>query len=83
MLVESKQMCQIIAKLTVLLMLLIAGVATAGQGIWQDVSPQSRDVSNTTGLFQADDGALRTRLTLAPHESTGNWSHQIELPKNC
>ena len=52
-------MCQIIAKLTVLLMLLIAGVATAGQGIWQDVSPQSRDVSNTTGLFQADDGALR------------------------
>jgi len=73
-------MCQIIAKLTVLLMLLIAGVATAGQGIWQDVSPQSLDVSNTTGLFQADDGALRTRLTLAPHESTGNWSHQIELP---
>ena len=34
-------MCQIIAKLTVLLMLLIAGVATAGQGIWQDATPRS------------------------------------------
>ena len=73
-------MCRIIAKLAAVLMLLVAGFATAGQDIWQDVSPQARGVSNTTGLFQADDGALRTRLTLAPHESTGNWSHQIELP---
>jgi len=76
-------MCQIIAKLTVLLMLLIAGVATAGQGIWQDATPgqlQAKNLNSKMHQFRADDDALRNALSLVPHETSADLSRQIDLP---
>jgi hypothetical protein len=64
-------------------MLLGAGVATAGQGIWQDASPlqaQAKSPGGRIHYYSADHAALRIALSLAPHESSGDLSHQIELP---
>jgi hypothetical protein len=73
-------MCRIIARLAALLMLLGAGVATAGQGIWQDASPlqaQAKSPGGRIHYYSADHAALRIALSLAPHESSGDLSHQM------
>jgi len=73
-----------IRRITLLLfasvILLSSAELRAGQSIWQDASPQARGVNSKISLFQVNDGALRTQLMLAPLESTGDWSQQIQLP---
>ena len=73
-------MCRIIIKLTAILMLLLAGVATAGQGIWQDATPPATSLNSGIRHFAADHTALRNQLALAPQESHGDRSHTIQLP---
>ena len=64
-------------------MLLVAGIATAGQGIWQDATPlqaQAKSLDSKIHQYSADHAALRNTLSLAPHESSGDLSQQIDLP---
>ena len=76
-------MCRNIAGLAAVLMLLFAGVVTAGQGIWQDASSlqaQAKSPGGKIHYYSADHAALHIALSMAPHESSGDLSHQIELP---
>lgn len=64
-------------------MLLVAGIATAGQGIWQGSASKSATARNTDkGLryYRADPHALRNLLDLVPHKDSGDFSLEIELP---
>ena len=63
--------------------LLVASVAVSGQGIWQDasVSPvQARGINQGVHAYRADQIALRNLLDLVPHEASGDFSQQIDLP---
>ena len=67
----------------VIFLLLGSATANAGQQIWQDITPhQARSRSAEPGIsyFNADDVALRNLLGQAPHRSSGDLSHQIQLP---
>jgi len=76
-------MRRILTSTTAVLILLVAGIATAGQGIWQDASSlqaQAKSPGGKIHYYSADHAALHIALSLAPHESSGDLSHQIELP---
>jgi len=76
-------MCRIIAMLGSVLMLLVTGYATAGQGIWQDATSLQAQVDSPDSKihqFSADHVALRNKLSFVPHESSRDFSQQIDLP---
>lgn len=76
-------MRRIITNVTAVLVLLVAGVATAGQGIWQDATPvqvQAKGLDGVVRHYSADHVALRYALSLAPREASGDFSQQIDLP---
>ena len=64
-------------------LLLASATANAGQQIWQDMTleqARSRGAEPGISYFNADDAALRDLLGQAPHRSSGDLSHQIQLP---
>jgi hypothetical protein len=72
-----------ILQLSVAALLLMAGIATAGQGIWQNASNsqvQAKGISQGGYAYRADQIALRNLLSLVPHQANGDFSQQIELP---
>jgi hypothetical protein len=76
-------MCRIVKNTAAVLMLLFAGIATAGQGIWQDVTPaqlQAKSLNSKMHQYSADHVALRNALSLVPREASGDFSQQIDLP---
>ena len=80
---KSKRMSRVVTNLSAVLVLLLAGVANASQGIWQVSANKSVTAGNTDkGLryYRADNLALRNLLDLVPHKASGDFSRQIELP---
>jgi hypothetical protein len=76
-------MCRIVKNTAAVLMLLFAGIATAGQGIWQDATPaqlQAKSLNSKMHQYSADHVALRNALSLVPREASGDFSQQIDLP---
>lgn len=70
-------------QLSVFAMLLVAGIATAGQGIWQNASDgqiRARSISKGAHSYRIDQVALHNFLSLVPHQAKGDFSQQIELP---
>ena len=64
-------------------MLLASVTANASQQIWQDMTLEqanSRGVDSGTRYFKADIVALHNLLGQVPHRSSGDFSHQIQLP---
>ncbi len=67
--------------------LLLANGAAANTAIWHEL-PQDRSGNQQRALsekpsnryFEADDAALRSAFILAPHETSGDISHHIQLP---
>ena len=72
------------ASIVIAIFLLLASVtANAGQQIWQDMTleqARSRGAEPGISYFNADDVALRDLLGQVPHRSSGDFSHQIQLP---
>ncbi len=72
------------ASTVIAIVLLLASVtANAGQQIWQDMTleqARSRGAEPGISYFNADDVALRNMLGQVPHRSSGDFSHQIQLP---
>ncbi len=72
------------ASTVIALCLLLGSVtANAGQQIWQDMTleqARARAVDPGISYFSADDVALRNLLGQIPHRSSGDFSHQIQLP---
>ncbi len=72
------------ASTVIAIFLLLASVtANAGQQIWQDMTleqARSRGAEPGISYFNADDVALRDLLGQVPHRSSGDFSHQIQLP---
>ena len=69
----------------ILPLLLLLGLAEVGasDNLWRDVTPAFRQVGEmvtAVRYYEADEQGLRDLLRLAPHESTGDRSLQIELP---
>ena len=72
-----------ILQLFVAALLLVTGIATAGQGIWQEATPaqaQAKSLESGIHYFSVDHVALRNTLSLVPHKASGDFSQQIELP---
>ncbi|MDH3449774.1 MAG: M12 family metallo-peptidase [Gammaproteobacteria bacterium] len=70
-----------------LALLLAAGTAGANSAIWRelptDVSIAPRGaagVESTARRYEADNLALRSLLSQAPHETSGDFSHRLSLP---
>jgi hypothetical protein len=69
--------------LTAVLILLVAGIASAGQGVWRDATPAQARAKSLVGdihNYSADQVALRNLLSLVPHIAHGDFSRQIDLP---
>ncbi|MDH3390151.1 MAG: M12 family metallo-peptidase, partial [Gammaproteobacteria bacterium] len=69
------------------LMLLAAGTAGANSAIWRELPSQdsiaprgAADVEPVARRYEADNLALRGLLAQAPHETSGDLSHQLYLP---
>lgn len=72
------------ASTVIAIFLLLASVTVnASQQVWQDITLQqahSRGIDSGTRYFNADIVALRNLLGQVPHRSSGDFSHQIQLP---
>ncbi|MBT8437458.1 MAG: hypothetical protein KJP11_08815 [Gammaproteobacteria bacterium] len=72
------------ASIVIAVFLLLTSVtANADQQIWQDMTleqARARGVDPGISYFNADDDALRNLLGQVPHRSSGDFSHQIQLP---
>jgi len=73
--------------LSAVFFLFLTNAALATPAIWQELPQgmpgvQQRAVADASSnrYYQADDAALRSAFTLAPHEASGDLSHQIQLP---
>jgi hypothetical protein len=72
------------ALIVIAIFLLLGPVSVnAGQQIWQDITleqARSPGINPGSTYFNADEVALRNLLGQVPHRSSGDFSHQIQLP---
>ena len=68
-------------------LLLLANGAAANAAIWQELPQGLQGVqqpalseNSSNRYFLVDDAALRSAFILAPHETSGDLSHHIQLP---
>jgi len=70
---------------TVFAVFLLLGpvAANASEQIWQKMTSEqarSRGVNQGSSYFSVDQSGLRNLLSSVPHRSSGDFSHQIQLP---
>lgn len=72
------------ALIVIAIFLLLGPVSVnAGQQIWQNITleqARSPGIDPGASYFNADDVSLRNLLGQVPHRSSGDFSHQIQLP---
>jgi len=73
--------------LLVLILMSTPVAVLAAQGIWQNIKQEqgqglarAKAATRGAGYFNADDVALRNLLRQTPRDSSGDISHQIQLP---